>query len=781
MRPDPVDARVVAGTWTRPFSGEDLADPNGGTQTWRLAQADSDGWFTNSALRGGYAYVPFVAPSNCVMLLHARGHSMVYVNGEPRAGDVYEAGYVVLPVSLSAGTNDLLFQSGRGRLSVTLTPDPSPLSFNLSDATLPDLVRGQRGDLWAGIIILNASPHPVDQLRIHSTIDSGKTVKTIVPTIPAFSTRKVPVRLSGKAPGVGDKVTLHLDLTRAKGKAPLATGTLQLRVRQPSQTQKRTFISEIDGSVQYWALNPAGATNAETPPALFLSLHGASVEAIGQADAYSAKPWGHLAAPTNRRPYGFDWEAWGRLDALEVLAQAKAQLCYDPSRVYLTGHSMGGHGTWQLGALFPDYFAAIGPSAGWISLFGYGGGRRSTNSTPAELLLQRASASSDTLSLATNFLHHGIYILHGDADDNVPVTQARTMREQLATFHHDWNWFEQPGAGHWWDASDEPGADCVDWAPMFDFFSRHRIPEDSAVREVRFTTVNPGVSARSHWLTIAQQVSPLRVSWADVRCDPGQRRFLGRTENVALLALDVGHLPGGEPLNVELDGQKLSLLPRPKAGPLRLQRILGNWSAAGEPSPWMKGPHRSGPFKDAFRHRLLFVYGTQGTPEETAWAQAKARFDAENFWYRGNGAIEILPDTAFNPATDRDRGVVLYGNEDGNSAWGALLEKSPVRVRRGEVIIGADKISGDNLACLFLRPRPGSDVACVAVICGTGLPGMRLTDRLPIFPSGMDYPDCTVIGTERLTQPGRGVRAAGFFGNDWQIETGDFVVEPAEK
>jgi hypothetical protein len=293
--------------------------------------------------------------------------------------------------------------------------------------------------------------------------------------------------------------------------------------------------------------------------------------------------------------------------------------------------------------------------------------------------------------------------------------------------------------------------------------------------------VNPGVSARSHWLTIAQQVSPLRVSWADVRCDPGQRRFLGRTENVALLALDVGHLPGGEPLNVELDGQKLSLLPRPKAGPLRLQRILGNWSAAGEPSPWMKGPHRSGPFKDAFRHRLLFVYGTQGTPEETAWAQAKARFDAENFWYRGNGAIEILPDTAFNPATDRDRGVVLYGNEDGNSAWGALLEKSPVRVRRGEVIIGADKISGDNLACLFLRPRPGSDVACVAVICGTGLPGMRLTDRLPIFPSGMDYPDCTVIGTERLTQPGRGVRAAGFFGNDWQIETGDFVVEPAEK
>jgi len=26
-----------------------------------------------------------------------------------------------------------------------------------------------------------------------------------------------------------------------------------------------------------------------------------------------------LVAPTNRRPYGYDWEDWGRADALEVL------------------------------------------------------------------------------------------------------------------------------------------------------------------------------------------------------------------------------------------------------------------------------------------------------------------------------------------------------------------------------------------------------------------------------------------------------------------------------
>ncbi len=86
------------------------------------------------------------------------------------------------------------------------------------------------------------------------------------------------------------------------------------------------------------------------------------MEAMGQASAYSPKSWLHLIAPTNRRPYGFDWEDFGRADAMEVLENAKMTLRHDPARVYLTGHSMGGHGAWHLGSLYPDTFAAIGPT-----------------------------------------------------------------------------------------------------------------------------------------------------------------------------------------------------------------------------------------------------------------------------------------------------------------------------------------------------------------------------------------------------------------------------------
>jgi dienelactone hydrolase len=640
---------------------------------------------------------------------------------------------------------------------------------------LPDLIAGEKADTWGAVVVLNATAETRNGLVIRAAIADQHATETPVPSLAPLSARKVGFRLRGKAPASGDTVPLALTLVAGKHQL-LHSATASLRIRRPDQTQKRTFVSGIDGSVQYWALNPAQPLNhTSPPPALFLSVHGAGVEAIGQADAYSPKTWGHLVAPTNRRPYGFDWESWGRLDALEVLDQAKAQLHPDPHRIYLTGHSMGGHGVWQLGALFPDQFAAIGPSAGWISFFSYADARRFTNATPVEALLQRATATCDTLNLETNYLQQGVYILHGADDDNVPVTQARTMAEHLGRFHRDFQYHEQPGVGHWWDASDEPGADCVDWAPMFDFFAHHVIPTDQSLRQINFTTVNPGVSASCHWLEIEQQIQPLKKSMVNVRWDPGKRRFVGTTENVARLAFSVNHVKPGQPLKVELDGQILDNIPWPNVPKLWLQHEGGQWRLGARLSPALKGPNRYGPFKDAFRHHVLFVYGTRGTPEENAWAFNKARFDAESFWYRGNGSVDILPDAAFNPGAGPDRGVVLYGNADSNGAWPALLADSPVQVRRGEIKVGSRSSTGDDQACLFLRPRPGSAVACVAVVSGSGLAGMRLTDRLPYFLGGVEYPDVTVIGPEMLKQGSKGVRAAGFFGLDWSVDRGEFA------
>src|SRR5262249_32981265 len=125
---------------------------------------------------------------------------------------------------------------------------------------------------------------------------------------------------------------------------------LEIPVRKSNETHRRTFRSDIDGSVQYYSVVPASAPKEGEPkvtPGLTLTLHGAAVEAQGQAACFAQKPWTYVVAPTNRRPYGFDWEDWGRLDALEVLRDAEKEFHTDPQRRWLTGHSMGGHGTWH--------------------------------------------------------------------------------------------------------------------------------------------------------------------------------------------------------------------------------------------------------------------------------------------------------------------------------------------------------------------------------------------------------------------------------------------------
>ena len=261
--------------------------------------------------------------------------------------------------------------------------------------------------------------------------------------------------------------------------------------------------------------------------------------------------------------------------------------------------------------------------------------------------------------------------------------------------------------------------------------------------------------------------------------DAEHRKFSGKTENVTRLSLDCRALPETKPVTLQIDGQTLADVAWPvSGGRLWLSRNGEKWAVAMAAAPSQKGPHRYGPFKNAFRNQVLLVYGTNGTDEENARLFAKARYDSEAFWYRGNASLEVCSDKEFDPAKNNNRNVILYGNADNNGAWGALLGDSPVQVKRGVVRIGDRTIEGDDLACLFLRPRSGNDRALVGVVSGSGVPGIRLTERIPYFVSGVGVPDCIVLGSDSLTRGGDGVRAAGFFGTDWKVESGDWVWQP---
>ncbi len=759
---DPVEEAIVKGEWSPPT----VPGPGPGGAAWKPAVADTNGLFTNAELEGGWLDCQINSDRDQIRLLRAAGQEVVYVNGEPRPGDPYSNGILEFPVRLHEGANDFLFQVNRGRLSAKLTDSPKPVLLDLGDVTIPDILHGQTEPQWGAVVIVNCTTNALQRLSLRAALQGGGAMDNPLPSIPPLSSRKVPFRFKPHWTDRTNRLELKLTLRTPEGNA-IDNAALAPSLKREDEHYNQTFVSDIDGSVQYFAVAPAKPFPGEKAGALVLSTHGASVEASNQAGAYQSKSWATVVAPTNRRPYGFDWEDWGQLDALEVLNLAMARFNIDPRQVYLTGHSMGGHGAWHLGVTYPDRFAAVAPSAGWISFWSYGGVERSTNADGVERMLQRASDPGDTLGLVSNCLHFGVYILHGAEDDNVPVTEARAMRDRLSQFHHDFMYHEQPGAGHWW------GNQCVDWPPLFDFLARHRLPADDAVDNINFTTMNPGDSATSHWVTIWSQQHPLEKSFVDAHYDPIRRAIDAATTNVFRLALHVSKIaPDGVAL-VTLDGQTLGTTHGALAWFVRDES--GHWTASDPPPPDAKSPDRYGPFKNAFGHRMILVYATHGSSEENAWAAAKARFDAETWWYRANGSVDVIPDRDFDASKDRDRGVVLYGNADNNTAWRALLADSPVQVHHGQVQIGSHQYQGDDLACLFCRPRWGSKRASIVVISGSGLVGERLTTRAPYFIAGIEYPDVTLYGPETLASGSAGVRTVGFFAPDWLVENGDFV------
>ncbi|MEZ5330306.1 MAG: prolyl oligopeptidase family serine peptidase [Verrucomicrobiales bacterium] len=714
--------------------------------------------------RADYIYLTATSEAEEVLLLNAKGQSAVMVNGEWRIGDAYGNNPVPIPVLVKKGINHFLFAASRraGAFSATLTKAEQSVFFHDGDLTLPDWVMGQpASEMWGAAIVVNATTEWLDDLEIHANYRNDEV--TPCGPIPPLGFRKLGFLITNDQV-VTDNVSFNVSLQHKGTGKSVARKQFEGPVFNPDQTRRVTFISDIDGSVQYYGLVPATPKDGDPTPGIVLSLHGASVEGIGQARSYQNKDWTHIVAPTNRRPFGFDWEDWGRIDAMEVFAHAKAALKPDPQRQYLTGHSMGGHGTWQLGVHFPDQFAAIGPSAGWISFWSYAGAMKREEPNAVEKIFLRAASPSDTLALSSNYRHEGVYILHGDADDNVPVTEARTMREHLATFHSDFSYFEQPGAGHWW------GNQCVDWPRMFEFFKHHQLPLPEAVTKVQFTTASPGVSSRCHWATIEAQSSPLETSGIDIAFDSAKRQFAGTTENVSRFSIDIAHVPTGDPLTMEIDGQQIGNVASP-AGThhVWLSKVDGKWSITGVPGANEKSPERMGPFKEAFRHRMVFVYGTAGDAEQNTWALAKARYDAEMFWYRGNGSIDIVADTDFDADKFNDRSVILFGNRDTNGAWKTLLADCPINVTNGAVQFGNETIEGTDLTALFVYPRPDSSIASVGVVAGTGMAGFRASNLLPYFVSGVGYPDFTIMKSETLIKRSAGVVKAGFFDNQWQL------------
>ncbi|MEO1011565.1 MAG: alpha/beta hydrolase, partial [Bacteroidota bacterium] len=735
------------------------------------------GIFQSEKTRGGYLFLTYKSPKAETRILEVSGHSEILVNGVPRGGDVYDKKWVLHPIRLKKGENTFLIKGGRqGRIGIQLLPVEESIFLTQRDMTLPDLMTHESDDKWAGIRVINATDKTLDNLRMVSEID-GTRRESKLPSITAMTSRKMPFTLHDGGSVKGKKEVV---VKLYNGQRLLDRTTVGLDIVEPADRHVRTFISGIDGSVQYFAVRPGNIPEG-VKPAMFLSLHGAGVKAKGMAGTYKPKDWGHVVSPTNRRKFGFDWEDWGRWDAMEVLGLAEKMYGTDPKHTYLKGHSMGGHGTWQIGATFPGRWAAIAPLAGWYSFYSYGGKKDIAEPTPMEKMLTRASHSSHTLELGGNYLHYGISIHHGDMDTNVPTAQARFMRDYLGDFHPDFAYFEHKGRGHTFG---------MDHHMIFDYFKWHSIPENGDVDQFEFTTASPGVSSTTRFITLYQQEKPFEFSRVKVNQNILSRRQKRReklsvvknrkievaTENLGIFKIDLGHTAGADTVSVRIDSLETFDLSEYAGKEAWFHKTDGKWNLGEQPShTYPKNPVRYGNFKDAFRNHMVFVYSTKGTKAENEWSRQKARYDAETFYYRGNGSIDIVSDKEFLARDYKDRSVILIGNSTTNAAWDFLIKDSPIQVQRGKLTLDGRTLKGDQWGGYFIRPRKDSATASVGVITGTGMKGFRSAMPNRYFISGTGYPDFIIFSPELYNADYKGVKAAGYFGNDWSLENGDLV------
>lgn len=129
---------------------------------------------------------------------------------------------------------------------------------------------------------------------------------------------------------------------------------------------------------------------------------------------------------------------WSSEVLLGLLDKVEHQLNVDKERVYLTGLSMGGYGSWDLGLRNPERFAAIVPICG--------GGQLIT-------VLIAEGAKRDALRSL------GVWAFHGGKDPVVPLDESQRMVNLLKKSGvQDVKLTVYPEAGHdsWTEAYNDP-------------------------------------------------------------------------------------------------------------------------------------------------------------------------------------------------------------------------------------------------------------------------------------------------------------------------------------
>ncbi len=164
---------------------------------------------------------------------------------------------------------------------------------------------------------------------------------------------------------------------------------------------------------------------------------------------------------------------------MAIVDQLAERFPIDHNRVVLSGMSMGGWGSWNIGMRFPDRFSAIIPFAGGLHMGDYATDTLSDNYSP----------------LIDNLKWLPSYNVHGNTDNIVPVRFSQMLAEELKSRKYDHTYDELDGSGHYLNF-DENG-------PMMQRVTKWLTPRKRILHPPEVThTIISDDHPRQHWLRI---------------------------------------------------------------------------------------------------------------------------------------------------------------------------------------------------------------------------------------------------------------------------------------
>jgi predicted peptidase len=220
---------------------------------------------------------------------------------------------------------------------------------------------------------------------------------------------------------------------------------------------------EIDGGALNYRLYTPEKRKGEKYP-LVLVLHGAgeagdcntshiianiAVAAWAMPEVQMKHP-AYVLAPQAPKSIYVNGRFWAdRANESRTIALIEYLLAnkpIDPARVYVSGLSMGGYGTWNMIADNPDIFAAAMPVCGFFGFEkGHFGPNRPDGGNPKPILPAPLVYDADELKeLLAPAKDLPIRIFHSADDDLVDVKNSRTAFEVLASLGADVAYTEYP-------------------------------------------------------------------------------------------------------------------------------------------------------------------------------------------------------------------------------------------------------------------------------------------------------------------------------------------------